>query len=230
MSHLAHRQPGYDLLSGHGIEIGALHQPAAIPEHCHIEYCDAASREEAAALFPELDINSLVPVTYISDLDTQGLSIFEENRFDFVILNHVIEHVANPIKVVEELFRVTKPQGIVVLSAPDKEFCFDKKRALTPYEHVLEEYKNNVTEVTEEHYIDFLKGVHPHVFNFSKEDLQNNIDMVRNRREHAHVWDSASFTEFMAKTFELLNIQADCRFLSLADQNQFEYFSVWEKQ
>lgn len=230
MSHLAHRSPGYELLSGHGIEIGALHQPAIIPEHCHIEYCDAASREETIKFFPELNVNDLVPVNHISDLDTNGLALFEDNRFDFVILNHVIEHVANPINVVAELFRVTKPQGLVVLSAPDKEFCFDKPRALTPYEHVLEEYQNNTTEITDEHYIDFLKGVHPEVFQRSPEMIQNSINSVRKRREHAHVWDSASFTEFMAKTFELLSIQADCRFLSLADQNQFEYFSVWEKQ
>jgi SAM-dependent methyltransferase len=229
MSHLAQRQGGYNLLTGQGVEIGALHQPAIIPRHCKIEYCDANSREESVKFFPELNINDLVPVTYIVDLDTQGLSIFEENKFDFVILNHVIEHVANPIKVVGELFRVVKPNGLVVLSAPDKNYTFDKNRVLTPYSHLLEEYQQNVSVITDEHYLDFLRGVHPEVFQRSESEIAQCVQSVKNRREHAHVWDSHSFTEFLNISFTLLDIRAKCEFLSVADTNKFEYFSVWRK-
>ncbi len=229
MSHLVPRQGGYKLLTGQGLEIGALHQPAAIPAHCKIEYCDANHREESAKFFPELSINDLVPVTYISDLDTQGLSIFEDNKFDFVILNHVIEHVANPIKVLGELFRVVKPNGLVVLSAPDKDYTFDKNRALTPYSHLLEEYQQNVSVITDEHYLDFLRGVHPEVFQLSEDEIKQRVQFVKDRREHAHVWDSRSFAEFLTISFTLLGIRAKCEFLSTADSNKFEYFSVWRK-
>jgi len=228
-THLIHRQDGYNLLTGHGLEIGAFHQPATIPAHCTIEYCDASSKEEAIQYFPELDINTLVDVNYICDLDKQGLSLFENARFNFVILNHVIEHVANPIKVVEELFRVTKQDGYVVLSAPDKQFTFDRNRALTSFKHLKHEYENQLTVVTDEHYIDFLRGVHPEVFDLSAEQVQERVNNVRNRREHAHVWDSESFGDFMHLTLKLLQLKTTCVFLSVGDANQMEYFSVWKK-
>jgi len=225
---LTHRQEGYNLLMGHGLEIGALHQPATIPAHCKIEYCDAQSKEDSLCQFPELKNHDLVEVNYICDLDKEGLSLFEAERFDFVIINHVLEHVATPIKVVEEIFRVTKTGGHVVLSIPDKIFTFDKKRDLTSFEHLQTEYANHVTEVTDEHYIDFLRAVHPEVFHDSGQ-LPIHINNVKKRREHAHVWDSQSFSDFMLKTLELLRFKATRVFASVGKDNQFEYFSVWKK-
>ena len=227
--HLAHRQAGYNFLKGAGLEIGAFHQPATIPKHCTIEYCDAHSKEEASQLFPELHIDDLVTVDYICDLDKQGLSIFEAERFDFVIFNHVIEHIANPIKVIAELFRIIKVGGHIVISAPDKDFTFDKKRTLTSFQHLRTEYENNIDFVTDEHYIDFLKAAHPGVFKQNASNLPIHINNVRKRREHAHVWDSKTFDEFIITTLELLHIKAENLLLSLANDNKSEYFSVWKK-
>lgn len=228
MLHLNHRLQGYNLLSGNGIEIGAFHQPATLPEQCRVEYCDVLTKEEAITLFPEVDASRFVDVQYICDLDTQGLSIFSDNSFDFVILNHVIEHVANPINVLRELFRVTRWGGFVVISAPDKNYTFDKKRQLTPYSHLLEDYRNNITEITVEHYLDFLQGVAPDILNDPEATEKALVD-VRNRREHPHVWDSDLFKEFLIKSLNLLNVKATCLFESTGKVNNFEYFAVWYK-
>jgi SAM-dependent methyltransferase len=231
-ANLNHRQHGYNLLTGQGLEIGAFNQPATLPAHCTIEYCDAQSKTEACRAFPELNSDDLVEVQHICDLDKQGLSIFENERFDFVILNHVIEHVANPIKVIEELFRITKASGHLVISAPDKQFTFDKNRALTTFAHLKAEYDHQITTVTDEHYIDFLQGVHPDLFEKVKDkpqQLQVHINHVKNRREHAHVWDSQTFSELMHNTLALLQLKATCLFVNLGNDNQIEYFSVWQK-
>lgn len=230
--HLIHRKKGYQYLKGNGLEIGALHQPAALPKHCTVVYCDVCSREEAILNFPELNLGDLVHVDYISDLDNQGLNLFSAEQFDFVIFNHVIEHIANPIKIISELFRILKLQGYLVISAPDKRFTYDKNRALTPFFHLLEEYQNNITEITEEHYLDFLRGLYPHLFAPGGEQIQEikrQLKQVKNRREHAHVWDSSTFSEFMSQSLYLLKIKADCVFKHLGDKNKFEYFSVWQK-
>ncbi len=223
---LEHRQHGYDLLTGNGLEIGAFNQPAIIPKHCKIEYCDAQSREDAAKCFPELEVNNLIEVEHICDLDKKGLSLFEDKQFDFVIMNHVIEHVANPIKVIEEIFRITK--SYAVISAPDKNFTFDKPRDLTLFSHLEQEYDNQVTEVTDEHYVDFFGAVHPHILKLTGDKLQFHINNVKKRREHAHVWDSNSFAEFMSTTINLLGINATCEFVSIGNENNIEYFSVWK--
>ena len=90
---LRHRLKGYGLLEGHGLEIGALHLPAALPEGCQVQYCDIQSADDISKSFPELDPHSLVDVSFMCNLDEDGLSSIKENTFDFVILNHVIEHV-----------------------------------------------------------------------------------------------------------------------------------------
>ena len=78
---------------------GALHQPSPVPNLCKVGYCDYATKEEMIKFFPELSIRELVGVQYIAGLDKDGLVQFEDGKFDFIIANHVIEYVANPIRV-----------------------------------------------------------------------------------------------------------------------------------
>lgn len=222
--------PGYDLFSGQGIEIGALHQPAQLSERCQVSYCDLLSKTDSAHVFPELDPAQLVSVDYLVDLDHGGLSDFLDESFDFVILNHVIEHLANPIAAVGELFRVARPAGHVVISAPDKNYTFDRPRQITSFEHLLEDFQDSVTEVCDEHYLDFLLAVKPDALEEGAAGIASHLRGLRGRREHAHVWDSASFTSFLCRTFGLLDIKADCVWESSGSVNHFEHFCVWRKR
>ena len=98
----------YKLLHGKGIEIGPFEHPAKLPENCSVEYCDVISTEEAKDLFPEVDHQNLVEIDHIIDLDKNGLSKFEKEKFDFVIINHVIEHLFNPIDAIINCYRILK--------------------------------------------------------------------------------------------------------------------------
>lgn len=51
---------------------------------------------------------------------------FESNSFDFVICNHVLEHIPNDTKAMEEIYRVMVPGGTAILQVP-----YDKKREST---------------------------------------------------------------------------------------------------
>lgn len=44
---------------------------------------------------------------------------FENNLFDAVIINHVIEHVHDPLKVLKECYRILKPGGKLVVITPN---------------------------------------------------------------------------------------------------------------
>lgn len=227
--HLRHRYRAYKLLDGHGLEIGALHQPAWVPGRCRVEYCDAISKAEAVKIFAEIPAEQIVNPGIISDLDKDGLSAVMDESYDFVIFNHVIEHVANPVRVVEELFRVVRPGGLVVLSAPDKNYTYDVERDLTPFAHLEDEYRAGVSEVSDEHYLDFIRGVHPEMLGENNENVAQAIAYARDRREHVHVWDSVSFKDFLKKSFALLAVESSCLYEVSGEKTRFEYFSVWRK-
>jgi SAM-dependent methyltransferase len=58
-------------------------------------------------------------VSPIADIHFDLHSIpLEDNRFDVVFCNHVMEHVDDPIKCMKELFRVMKPGGWAIMQVP----------------------------------------------------------------------------------------------------------------
>ena len=134
--HLKHRKEGYTLLHGSGLEIGSFHEPACLPENCSIGYFDALDRKQAVKRFPEIDSSRLVNVDIIGDIDRNSdlIKSVQPNSLDFVIANHVIEHVASPIAMIEDVTAIIKEGGHFVISAPDKRFTFDPG---TPSDHVL---------------------------------------------------------------------------------------------
>ena len=52
---------------------------------------------------------------------------FEEEKFDFIIAFHVIEHVDQPNHLLDEIYRILKPGGYILLSTPDFEGPLAKK-------------------------------------------------------------------------------------------------------
>ena len=50
--------------------------------------------------------------------DMTDLNMFSDNTFDYIIANHVLEHVENESKAISELKRVLKHDGIIILSFP----------------------------------------------------------------------------------------------------------------
>lgn len=227
--HMEHRLLGYALLGGKGIEIGALHQPAQVPPHCQVAYCDAHSAQDIVRHFPELAALPLTHVDHIIDLDRSGLQAFADGQHDFVILNHVIEHVANPLAVLGECLRVLRPGGLLVLAAPDKDYTFDKPRVSTPFAHLQAEHQAGVNEVSDEHYAEFLRAVHPEVLEHGPDTWNAALHSVRLRREHAHVWNSAEFRDFIDQALPYLGWQAHPVFEWAGVDTQGEYFSVWRR-
>jgi SAM-dependent methyltransferase len=64
-----------------------------------------------------MDVNPRSAADVIHDLDDLPYP-FSDNQFDEVIGRHVIEHVRDPMAVVTELHRITRPGGLVKLIAP----------------------------------------------------------------------------------------------------------------
>ncbi len=229
MSFLEYRVKGYKFLSGEGIEIGAFEHPASLGEDCKVKYVDVITREEAKALFPEVDHDTLREVDYVLDVSKDGLSIFGDSSIDFVIMNHVIEHLANPVKVLMELFRVVKTGGHVVIAIPDKQYTFDKLRPLTSFVELEYRYRDNVNETVPDDYRDMVTYVHPELLLHDEDHIYKHLESFKRRREHVNIWTSESFQVFLNKAMEICDVEATPVYQVVAKVNGFEYFGVWKK-
>lgn len=95
--------------------------------------CLGFSQVEAARLLGRTDIQhfgvdyapahaDIVPTGFTfreADLRTQPIP-FDDDSFDVVVANHVIEHVPDPIALVAECVRVCRPGGTVYLECPSE--------------------------------------------------------------------------------------------------------------
>jgi SAM-dependent methyltransferase len=122
-------------LHGEGIEIGALDSPLRAPPGVKIRTVDRLPTEELRAHY---SFPKAVPVEYVCDAQTlEGIA---SDSQDFVIANHVFEHMENPVGALENWVRVLRPGGFVFMAIPDKRYTFDVDRTITPLAHILEEY------------------------------------------------------------------------------------------
>jgi len=64
-----------------------------------------------------LDIKKLPGVDVIHDL-TKYPYPFKDNTFDLIEMHHVLEHLNEPLKVLEELWRISKPGGKIIIAVP----------------------------------------------------------------------------------------------------------------
>jgi predicted SAM-dependent methyltransferase len=182
-------------LKGHGIEIGALHRPLPVPPGARVTYVDRLSVDELRRHYPELADLPLTPVGVIGT--AENLSAFKDSSLDFIIANHLLEHLEDPIKGLIEFHRVLKPDGALYMALPDARLTFDRERALTPPEHLIEEHRSGPAANRREHYVDWTVHVENGALNYGNEPEQRVKDLMEmGYAIHFHVWRADSFLEF----------------------------------
>jgi SAM-dependent methyltransferase len=188
-------------LQGSGIEIGALHNPLAVPPAATVHYVDRFNAEDLKRHYPELGDQSLVPVDLIGD--AEDLSRFGDGSQDFVIANHLLEHLENPIRGLQEMARVLRPGGILYVALPDPRLTFDRARDLTPIDHVAGEYRTGTDATREVHYAEWVERAEPLVEWMIDAGVPTGPDRVRELMGmdysiHFHVWRPEGFLEVIA--------------------------------
>jgi SAM-dependent methyltransferase len=88
------------------------------PEHCFLDKFESMKNLD----YITADIES--PLAKIK-MDVHEIP-FDENTFDVVFCNHVMEHVDNDIKAMSEIYRVMKPGGWAIIQSP-----LDPNRSVT---------------------------------------------------------------------------------------------------
>jgi SAM-dependent methyltransferase len=131
-----------EFIRGTGIEIGGMQNPLFVIPGVQVKYIDRFTVEELryqVRAMPLLRDKPMVPVDVIDDGAT--LKAVSNESQDFVIANHILEHLQNPIAAIQRHLEVLRPGGILWLGLPDKRLTFDRKRPVTPLEHLYRDYR-----------------------------------------------------------------------------------------
>ena len=105
-----------------------------MPEMVYLDMQSTESLQQQYAKDPR--VGTILQVQLVWKGNTYPF--IDNNAFDFVINSHVLEHVPNPGRQMQEWLRIVRPGGLVYMIVPDKRFCFDRRRQLTEIEYLLE--------------------------------------------------------------------------------------------
>jgi SAM-dependent methyltransferase len=183
-------------LSGTGLELGPFFQPFPVDTPgTRVRYVERYTVEENRALFPEWGGATFQRPDLVADLDRERLGMIRSGSVDFVIACHVLEHLAEPLGMIDEIHRVLVPGGTVLIALPDRSRCVDDQRRHPPsIEHLAEEFRTNVTHVSDEHVEEYLQAL-----TIADDDPGRALDydVWRSRSIHVHVWDEREFLEVL---------------------------------
>jgi len=201
-SHIKNLNEIYEYLIGkYGLEIGgpswAFTKYGYIPIYKKINTLDGVNFSSSTIWTGDIQsehgyvVNKKrVGKLYIAD--TVDLSIIPNDTYDFILSSNNIEHLANPLKAVEQWLLKLKLGGVLIIVAPKKEKNFDRNRSVVKFEHILDDYNKKIDEHDLTH-LDEILSLH----DLSMDPLAGSFDEFKerslknheNRCLHHHVFD-----------------------------------------
>lgn len=120
----------------------------AAPEFC---YSNKFRNDPQVEYFPV----DLYPTDdFILKMDLCDIK-YDDNTFDLVICNHVLEHIVDDELAIKELYRITKKGGRAIISVPIlQEKTFEDFSIVTPEERLKAFYQEDHVRICGEDYID----------------------------------------------------------------------------
>jgi hypothetical protein len=119
--------------------------------------------------------------------DAVTLSVIPSGRYDFLLSSHVIEHIANPLRALQEWKRVLKQDGAMVMVVPNRDKTFDKFRPVTTLDHLRHDLSHGTQEDDLTHLPEML-----YLTRFALDTDSNNPELFRNnattRAMHHHTF------------------------------------------
>lgn len=138
--------------------------------------------------------------------EASNLETIPNEKYDFLIASHCLEHCANTLKAVKEWLRVIKKGGVILLILPERRYTFDHNRPVTTFEHLKDDLKNEINESDLTHLSEILK-LHDLSMDLPAgtiEQFKNrSIENYNNRCLHHHVFDF----KLLKNIFEHFNIK-----------------------
>jgi SAM-dependent methyltransferase len=190
-----HRQRLQKYIAGEGIEIGALHNPMPTDQgRATVRYVDRIPLEDQRKHYPELSAYALVHPDIVAEAD--HLAPLGDGSQDFVIANHLLEHLPDPIGALKEWYRVLRSGGILFLALPDKRRTFDRDRPRTTLAHLIADHADHGAASRFGHCEEYSRLVHKKTGDALAADVKDLLD--KDYSIHLHVWIPDDAAELLA--------------------------------
>ncbi|RLJ63665.1 methyltransferase domain-containing protein [Sulfurisoma sediminicola] len=200
------------LCRGTGVEIGSLHK--RLPLVASVLYLDVRKTTELREIYRNDERVSHIGQVHLVAPGSR-YPFIDDNAFDFVVSSHVLEHTCNPPRQIEEWLRIVRPGGIVYMIVPDKRFCFDRRREVTPLEHFVDEFESDAASITMDHYRDYIVNTNGED-GLVRDTSDAHIESCWRQQGsiHAHTFTADSFRQFLdffagRLSYQLVHFDAD---------------------
>lgn len=125
-------------------------------------------------------------------LEGGDLSSLPAEGYDFIVSSHMLEHSANPLRVLLTWKRLLKPEGRLLLVLPHRDSSFDHRRPVTTLAHLVEDFESDRGEDDTTHFEEIL-SLHDLRRDPGQASASDFASWIRanaaNRGAHHHVFD-----------------------------------------
>lgn len=165
------------------MEIGALLNPMPLPQASEILFSDVLTPEQLEEAYPGSQAPDILS-------DSEHFPAVDDGAFDFIVANHVLEHVTDPIRALKEWHRILRDGGLLMMAVPDKRFTFDHRRRRTPLTHLVSDHcsARSAHELNKCHLIEWAEhvaGLTPGTKEFER---WVSAQLAQGYSVHNHVW------------------------------------------
>lgn len=142
--------------------------------------------------------------------EATDLRSVRDSTYEVVLASHCLEHIANPIRALEEWKRILVEGGFLLLVLPHKERTFDWRRPVTPLEHMIQDCERNTMEDDLTHLPEILAlhDLEKDPPAGSREQFKERcLANTTNRAIHHHVFDTAAAVRLVDHSgFQLIRV------------------------
>ena len=146
---------------GYGIEIGPSFRPLAPKKEGYkVTIVDHCQKKELLLKYAHLG-NIVLQIEEV-DVVISGIGSFdriEDNKYDWIIASHVLEHIPNLLGFLKEMFKKLSPGGQLILILPNKDFTFDTERENSSLSKVLQHFEEDLTNHKESDIVEYFLAV-----------------------------------------------------------------------
>lgn len=143
------------------LEFGPLANPIAAKREGYNAFTiDRMSQQELLDYYrihPDINHSRIEPVDFVwkSGCILGAISQDHHGTFDCIVLSHVLEHVPDPLTLLNGFEVLLKPGGVVSMALPDCRFSFDVFRPLSTTGEMLEAKSNLAQSHSRKNLFDF---------------------------------------------------------------------------